>query len=416
MRKVGSTTGPHLASSPRPTRPDRPAPAARPAPEGFLTVVGAQSAKPISQAVAMSLAAQPVGLRVLPTLKAYGEKSGHRHALVASLNAQLLDDREGHEVVDPKTQRIFLTVDPAVLQARGHKVVPWTVNEPDEMRRLLSLKVDGLITDAPDVARAVLAAHRELSDTDGLIDPKVFSLQGHRGARALRPENTLPSMEAGLDCLVNGFETDLMLTRDGELVLSHEYGVDPRFARHADGSELRAEDQRPIPQLTLAELREGYVFDQLLPAFPLQQNDRALSPVSVAFARERGLPDAYTIPTVGDLFDFTRFYADWYRNGPGRDAPDAELKAKNAERVTFNLELKTLPSHERAGKASPPDRLARAAAAVVIEHGLQSRSTLSSFDSRAVRCVQADFPDIGAAYIFDGKTEEPNPDELAAAN
>lgn len=38
------------------------------------------------------------------------------------------------------------------------KVVPWTVNRADDMARIIDMKVDGLITDYPDVARAVLSA------------------------------------------------------------------------------------------------------------------------------------------------------------------------------------------------------------------------------------------------------------------
>ncbi|HET7884217.1 MAG TPA: glycerophosphodiester phosphodiesterase [Acetobacteraceae bacterium] len=39
----------------------------------------------------------------------------------------------------------------------GLRVVPWTVNRPDDMRRLISWGVDGLITDRPDIARITLA-------------------------------------------------------------------------------------------------------------------------------------------------------------------------------------------------------------------------------------------------------------------
>jgi glycerophosphoryl diester phosphodiesterase len=42
-------------------------------------------------------------------------------------------------------------------QALGLKVVPWTVNNPADMTQLIDLGVDGLITDYPDRAKAILA-------------------------------------------------------------------------------------------------------------------------------------------------------------------------------------------------------------------------------------------------------------------
>ena len=41
--------------------------------------------------------------------------------------------------------------------ARGLTVLPWTVNDPADMRRLADMGVDGIITDYPDRLRTVMA-------------------------------------------------------------------------------------------------------------------------------------------------------------------------------------------------------------------------------------------------------------------
>src|SRR6476620_7521466 len=76
-----------------------------------------------------------------------------------------------------------------------------------------------------------------------------FDLQGHRGARGLRPENTLPSFEAALDAGVTSIETDLHLTRDGAVVLWHDPLVTAAHFHPAPAGPL------PVSALTLAELR-----------------------------------------------------------------------------------------------------------------------------------------------------------------
>ncbi len=40
---------------------------------------------------------------------------------------------------------------------RGIRVIPWTVDDPDTMRALMDLGVDGLITDYPDRVRDVMS-------------------------------------------------------------------------------------------------------------------------------------------------------------------------------------------------------------------------------------------------------------------
>src|SRR5512139_3237479 len=80
-----------------------------------------------------------------------------------------------------------------------------------------------------------------------------FDLQGHRGARGLAPENTLAAFRTALAIGVTTLETDLAVTRDGVLVISHDPFLNPDLVRTADGRWLETKGP-PIRSLTLPEL------------------------------------------------------------------------------------------------------------------------------------------------------------------
>jgi len=58
-----------------------------------------------------------------------------------------------------------------------------------------------------------------------------FDLQGHRGARGLLPENTLPAFERALDLGVTTLELDIAITSDGVLVIHHDPTLNPNITR-----------------------------------------------------------------------------------------------------------------------------------------------------------------------------------------
>jgi len=67
---------------------------------------------------------------------------------------------------------------------------------------------------------------------------------GHRGVRALEPENTMRSFQRAIEMGVDGIETDVQVTKDGALVLMHDHTVD----RTTNGTGR-------VDALSLAELR-----------------------------------------------------------------------------------------------------------------------------------------------------------------
>ena len=49
-----------------------------------------------------------------------------------------------------------------------------------------------------------------------------FDKQAHRGGRGLMPENTIPAMLSALALNVTTLEMDVVITKDKQVILSHE--------------------------------------------------------------------------------------------------------------------------------------------------------------------------------------------------
>jgi glycerophosphoryl diester phosphodiesterase len=82
-----------------------------------------------------------------------------------------------------------------------------------------------------------------------------FDLQGHRGARGLAPENTLPAYQRALELGVDTLECDMAVTKDGVVVIHHDLWLNPDTTRGPDGKWLDARGPA-IHDLTFAELQQ----------------------------------------------------------------------------------------------------------------------------------------------------------------
>ncbi|MBT1706053.1 glycerophosphodiester phosphodiesterase [Chryseosolibacter indicus] len=71
-----------------------------------------------------------------------------------------------------------------------------------------------------------------------------FDLQGHRGARGLRPENTIPAFLLAIDSGVTTVELDLAVTKDKQLVVSHEPWMSAAICLQPSGAAIRAADEK----------------------------------------------------------------------------------------------------------------------------------------------------------------------------
>lgn len=113
-----------------------------------------------------------------------------------------------------------------------------------------------------------------------IYTPK-FDVQGHRGARGLKPENTIEAFITALDLGVTTIEMDLAVTKDKQLVVSHEPWMSAEICTDPSGNAFTTKDEKKynIFKMTYAEVKQ---FDCGLTAnekFPEQAKMSAVKPL-----------------------------------------------------------------------------------------------------------------------------------------
>jgi glycerophosphoryl diester phosphodiesterase len=204
-----------------------------------------------------------------------------------------------------------------------------------------------------------------------------FDLQGHRGARGLAPENTLAGFRKALEIGVTTLETDLALTADNVLVLTHDPRLNPDIVRDSKGKWLTGWGPT-IRSLTKGEL-DSYDVGRINP--------------DSRYARQwpqQAAIDGERIPTWQSLVALTR--------ETGRD------------RVRFNIETKLAP--DRPDETADPQTFARAVVEAVRTRQVTARTTVQSFDWRTLLEVRKLAPDIATACLT---IETPNMDTVRRA-
>ena len=96
-----------------------------------------------------------------------------------------------------------------------------------------------------------------------------FDWQGHRGARGIYPENTINGMKEALLYPVTTLELDVVISKDGEVIVSHEPWMNPVICQDSEGKEL-SESKINIYQLTSAQVTSFDCGSRFHPRFPHQ--------------------------------------------------------------------------------------------------------------------------------------------------
>jgi glycerophosphoryl diester phosphodiesterase len=191
------------------------------------------------------------------------------------------------------------------------------------------------------------------------LSASAFDLQGHRGARGLAPENTLAGFRTALDLGVSTLETDLAITKDGVVVISHDPLLNPDLTR-LDGQWL-ATAGPTIQSLTLADLKR-YDIGRVNPASKYGQQYPEQKPA-----------DGERFPTLEEFFAIA--------------GPD----------VRFNIEIKTNPTKPELTPA--PERFAALAVEAIRKAKAAPRTTIQSFDWRSLLAARRLAPEIATGCL-----------------
>ena len=184
-------------------------------------------------------------------------------------------------------------------------------------------------------------------------------LIGHRGARALFPENTVAGFRSALAAGVRAFEIDVGMTRDGVAVLSHDACLSPDLTRMPDGRWIDSADMA-LRDLDYADL-QAFDVGRLRPG----------SRTAKRFPRQ--LPvDGAAIPTLEEVL---RLHT----------------------RARWTIEVKTY--FNRPNLTLPPERIVEAVADAADRAGAAKRVIVQSFDWRGPRHLRRLRPDLDYAWL-----------------
>jgi glycerophosphoryl diester phosphodiesterase len=84
-----------------------------------------------------------------------------------------------------------------------------------------------------------------------------FDIQGHRGARGLRPENSIPAFIMALDSGVTTIELDVAITKDKQVIVSHEPWISSAICLDSAGRAINEKEEKKfnIYQMTYEQVQ-----------------------------------------------------------------------------------------------------------------------------------------------------------------
>ncbi|GAB3898045.1 glycerophosphodiester phosphodiesterase family protein [Spirosoma agri] len=177
--------------------------------------------------------------------------------------------------------------------------------------------------------------------------PTGFDVQGHRGCRGLMPENTIPAFLKALDLGVTTLELDVVISKDRQVVVSHEPYFNAAYSIAPDGKPVDKKDQknRVLYLMNYADIKQYDVGSNGNAAYPEQEKRKTYKPL------------------LSEVIE----QAEAYR------------KSKNLSDFSYNIEIKSEPSEYNKSQPEPAEFCALVQA-VISQQLKAERVVIQSFD------------------------------------
>jgi glycerophosphoryl diester phosphodiesterase len=207
-----------------------------------------------------------------------------------------------------------------------------------------------------------------------------FDLQGHRGGRGLWPENSIGGFLNAIDSGVTTIELDLVITKDKQVVVSHDPWMSSAICRQPDGSAIDKQDEKKfnIYEMDYAEVRQFDCGSIRHPDYPEQ------------------VPVSSFKPLLRDVIV----------------AVERHIKSYSLYEVDYNIEIKSSPSGD--GKFHPsPEVFSDLVYNLIDQYLPLERVVIQSFDFRVLRYWHEKYPHIRlSALVSDARSVEAHLKEL----
>jgi glycerophosphoryl diester phosphodiesterase len=195
-----------------------------------------------------------------------------------------------------------------------------------------------------------------------------FDLQGHRGARGMFPENTIPAFLAALQEGVTTIELDVVITADKQVVVSHEPYLSPEICLSADGKEIESEKQFNLFKLTYAEI----------------------ATCDCGYKRHERFPEQVKLKVAKPLLRDVIIQVEDF------------IKSKTKYEVDYNIEIKSVKGEEgisQPGVSEFSDLVIQ----LVDEYLPLERVVIQSFDMRVLQYIKKNYPTVRLALLIENK-------------